>query len=178
MAQKGKKSDQTPQPPKRNWRFVALNSALPGVSDPLFKKRGFAKGEIIRRWADIVGPELSQLCQPISLKYGRGASLEGTLTVKASGAAATLITHESDQILNRINSYYGYRAVGKLKIQQGRPQGASGLENDRTKQAQDLNPEAESNLSGQVEGIQSPELRKALMGWGREILVDKSQKES
>ena len=43
----------------------------------------------------------------------------GVLTVKAEGAIALEIQHLAPQIIDRLNSYYGYAAIARLNIVQG-----------------------------------------------------------
>ena len=157
----------------RRGRFAPVGSNIPKLTDPVFRKRGFAGGEIIRRWGEIVGPELDRACQPVKLAYGKGATLDGILTIRAAGGAALMIEHSSPQIIARINQFYGYRAVGRLKIVQARTKNAFPAPK-RPKKPASLPPARESALQEQLSEIENAELRAALARLGREILVDKS----
>ncbi len=63
---------------------------------------------------------LARLSQPVRLsrkatRDGQG----GVLTIKVEGAMALELQHLAPQIIERLNSYYGYPAIGKLNIIQG-----------------------------------------------------------
>ncbi len=49
---------------------------------------------------------------------GRGGA-PGTLELRVVGAAALLVQHQSEEIIERVNLFLGARAVDKLRIQQG-----------------------------------------------------------
>ncbi len=87
--------------------------------------RGFAEPEALIRWPEIVGADLAAACRPVSVGYGRGPGLGATLLVEADGARATEIEHRAPQIVDRINAYYGYRAIARIRITQsgGAPEG-------------------------------------------------------
>ena len=177
MSNTNKKSGKKDAPANR-WegrrgKFDRVGASIPKLTDPLFKKRGFATGEIIRRWADIVGPEIAASAAPVKLAYGRGASLGGVLTIRAQGGAALLIEHSSPQIIARINQFYGYKAVGKIKLVQARL-GGRGFAPKPPRNPATLPPDAESALQSRLQDIENQGLKDALARLGREILVDKS----
>lgn len=172
---------------RRSRGFEPLSDRLPGLTDEILRKRGFVKTELVRRWADIVGPDLAPLCQPLEIRYPGMAARDGVLTLKASGAAAPLIDMETPRLIDRINSFYGYAAIGRIKIQQvsGRTtpksahsapeksglaalfDGESAAENRPTKAAVD-------KIGNRVKGVEDPALQQALKSLGEKILVDKS----
>jgi len=88
-----------------------------------FRRYGFARREIISRWSDIVGSVLAECSLPERLSPPRetpdGESRGGTLYVRVQGSFAAEIQHLEPLIIDRINSYYGYRAVDRLKLRQG-----------------------------------------------------------
>jgi len=87
------------------------------LTKPVFQSHGFAEVRIIRDWALIVGPELARQATPHRLSFARGKNSDGTLTVLASSAAATLLQHMEPLILEKLATHFGYRAVTKLRIE-------------------------------------------------------------
>lgn len=96
----------------------------------VFARQGFAAGELLRRWPDIVGPEVAALAEPAKLQWprrdhalARGAARDdapeaATLVLRVEGPAAIEIQHLSGVILDRVNRFLGYRAVGRLALRQ------------------------------------------------------------
>lgn len=81
-------------------------------------RRGFAEPDVLLRWPEIVGAALAPACRPVKVIYGRAPALGATLLVEADGPRAIEIEHLAPRILERINQYYGYRAVSRLSISQ------------------------------------------------------------
>jgi hypothetical protein len=87
-----------------------------------FAKQGFASTELVTRWPDIVGPEISAYSQPEKIRWLRPVGDEppdpGTLVLRVEGPTAIEIQHQSRVILERVNSFLGWRAVGDLRLRQ------------------------------------------------------------
>lgn len=81
-------------------------------------KRGFAEPDVLLHWPEIVGADLAPACRPVRIAYGRGPAVGATLIVEADGARATEITHLAPRILEKVNSFCGFRAVSRLKLTQ------------------------------------------------------------
>lgn len=108
--------------PKGRTGFGGLRHAaglIDRLTRPAVRKRGFAQGEILRNWADIVGPRLAGLTAPQRVQYSKQQGCGARLWVRVGGAAALELQHAAPQIVERINTYFGYRAVGELKLIQG-----------------------------------------------------------
>jgi len=86
---------------------------------PAAAHNGFAEPDVLMRWREIVGEALSDLCHPVKVSYRKGSDLGATLMVHAEGAVAPQVELSGPMILERVNSYYGYRAVARLQITQG-----------------------------------------------------------
>lgn len=97
----------------------ALAALAPGLTDPLFRRRGFVEGRIPRDWPEIVGPDLARACAPESLDFQRGRREGGTLRVRALPGRALEIQHLIPQIIQRVNGHFGWAAVARLTIRQG-----------------------------------------------------------
>jgi hypothetical protein len=87
-----------------------------------FKKQGFASTELVTRWADIVGPQIATHCEPIRLQWQRMPDGEpsepATLVLRVEGPAAVEIQHLSNVLLERINRFFGWQAVGRIALRQ------------------------------------------------------------
>jgi hypothetical protein len=98
--------------------------------DPAARARGFATTAILSEWAAIVGSELAQFTMPDRVVWPRrreehddalqrGRREEGAILVlRVEGPRAIEVQHRSGQILERVNTYFGYRAVVEMRILQ------------------------------------------------------------
>ena len=100
-----------------------LSVLLSDVFSDVYAKQGFAARELVTRWAEIIGPEFSAHCEPLKLQWPRpveGQTQEpATLMLRVEGPMALEIQHASDVILQRVNRFFGWSAVGRLALRQG-----------------------------------------------------------
>ncbi len=88
-----------------------------------FARHGFAQVELVGRWPEIVGQELSKCSQPERIKWPRGAGetaqkTGGTLVVRAAPGRGLELQYEIPRIIERINRFHGYAAVASVRIVQ------------------------------------------------------------
>ena len=88
------------------------------VAEAALKKRGFPNADVIMAWPKIVGPDLAKVTHPKSLSFPAYSRREGTLTVIAGGAFALNLEMMRLLVLERVNLYFGYTAVTRLRIVQ------------------------------------------------------------
>ena len=100
----------------------SLSDLASGFLAETFKRQGFASTELVTRWPAIVGPEIAEHAEPIKLQWQRTADGEptepATLVLRVEGPAAIEIQHQSNVILERINRFFGWQAVGRLALRQ------------------------------------------------------------
>jgi len=89
------------------------------------KRQGFASTEIIARWADIVGIEIAAHSEPMKINWPRATSTgaedaaePATLVLRVEGPAALEIQHLSAVILERVNRFFGWQAIGRIALRQ------------------------------------------------------------
>jgi hypothetical protein len=117
-----KDPDKKAEPQRRNG-VTRLSSQLPALTKTAFRNtlggRGFAEAGLITEWASIVGNDVARMSRPVQLVFSRGERKGGVITVECGGAAALELQHLKPQILDRINSHFGYAAVADLRFKQG-----------------------------------------------------------
>jgi hypothetical protein len=100
-----------------------LSVLLGDVFSGAYAKQGFAARELVTRWTQIIGPELAAHCEPLKMQWPRpvdGQQPEpATLVLRVEGPMALEIQHASDVILQRVNRFFGWSAVGRLALRQG-----------------------------------------------------------
>ncbi|MEO5336541.1 MAG: DUF721 domain-containing protein [Magnetospirillum sp. WYHS-4] len=147
----------------------ALGEAVLRVARPLFRERGMSDGAVAADWPQIVGPELARHTLPERISYPPHDGTGGTLTLRIdSGSFATELQHLLPLLIERINGYFGYRAVGRVKLLQG-PLPSRPVP-PRPPVLRPLEPEEEEALARSIAGIADPELRASLEKLGRAIL--------
>jgi hypothetical protein len=151
---------------ERRGRMRPIAAELAGLIGKPFGRRGFGEGSLIADWPAVVGQEVARHAIPLKLSFPRGQRRDGSLTLRVRGAFAVELQHLTPQLLERINGYLGYRAISRLKFEQGllpraRPPGIS--------QPAPLDPAAARDLARDLGRIEDPQLREALEGLGRAV---------
>jgi hypothetical protein len=122
MAAGSEKKGRTPKaPPERIARgLLGLAALTERIARPILGKRGFAAGQVIGRWPEIVGADLAAATAPERVQFDRGARTGGTLhLLVASGAAAVLIHPQTPIIIDRVNAFLGAGTISHIKVTQG-----------------------------------------------------------
>jgi hypothetical protein len=136
---------------------------------------GFAEPEVLIRWPEVVGERLSGLCVPVKVSYPRGGGLGATLLVRVEGARATEVEHLGPRIVERVNQFYGYRAIARLKVTQTTGGGFTeeparfvGLQQDIP-----IEPSApaKARAAELTQGIENESLRVALTRMGSHVFA-------
>jgi hypothetical protein len=94
---------------------------------PSLAAQGFATSDIIMAWPDIVGERLAAVTQPLKIEWkrkGPHADPEArpdpaTLVIRVESAFALELQHLAPTVIDRVNTYYGWRCIGKLVLKQG-----------------------------------------------------------
>ncbi|MBI1648860.1 DUF721 domain-containing protein [Hyphomicrobium sulfonivorans] len=107
----------------------AVGAFVPKLTHKAFEKYGFAAATLILEWATIVGRDVAAYTAPERLKWPRGVDYSdpdetassrpgGTLILRVDPARALDIQYKGQQLIERINAHFGYRAVAELRILQ------------------------------------------------------------
>jgi hypothetical protein len=103
-----------------------LSDLLHRTISERFAQQGFASTELITRWADIAGDEIAAHSQPVKITWPRQMNNNAdendpepaTLVLRVEGPMALEIQHQSAVILERVNRFFGWQAIGKLALRQ------------------------------------------------------------
>lgn len=99
-----------------------LAAILGKTIDEVFARQGFASRELITRWTEIAGAEIAAHSQPIKVQWprpvGNTPADPATLVLRVEGPMALEIQHQSGVILERVNRFLGWQAVGRLALRQ------------------------------------------------------------
>jgi hypothetical protein len=179
----GGKTGSAKRPPNRGKRGFrsAAETARQRVGEAA-AGHGFAEPEVLIRWPEVVGEQLSALCVPVKVSYPKAQGLGATLVVRTEGARAPEVEHLGPRIIERVNQFYGYRAIARLKITQ--TTGAAGFAEAPARFAG--RPNAAPAEPGAAEtaraaeltrGVRNEALRAALTRMGAHVLAHAGEPE-
>ena len=103
---------------QRNRSFQGLRSfkdTLPTGIKKIIKKKGHIFSETLSNWRYIVGDELFQICYPKSFKNSNKFGVS-TLHVMVKRGHEVDLEYSKKQIIDKMNSFFGYAVVEKLKF--------------------------------------------------------------
>jgi hypothetical protein len=143
-----------------------LGSVLPQATDPIARRRGFQNGEILTRWAEIVGPEVAEKSSPDQLSYAQGKGIGGTLRVRVDSAWALDLQHLEPVIIERINTFFGHAAVSHLKLIQAPVSQVTPPKREPTPEVTEAQRQAVDHV---VADLEDDELRASLRTLGERV---------
>lgn len=126
-----------------------------------FARQGFASSEIVTHWDEIVGPDVAAYSEPMKINWPRRHDGEpsepATLVLRVEGPAALEVQHLSGVVIERVNRFFGWHAIGKLALRQ-----APLTRQGRRKARPVIDPEAAQRVAASLTGVSDDGLRAAL----------------
>lgn len=134
----------------------------------VFARQGFASRDVVTHWADIVGAEIAAHCEPLRIQWPRNRdaadAMPATLVLRVEGPAAIEVQHLSGIILDRVNRFFGWQAIGRLALRQ-----APLARRPRRRVMPPPDAEAARRVAATLTGISDEALREALGRLGAAI---------
>lgn len=146
------------------------------IIDPVIARRAGINTALLSSWDEIAGSDFADCTRPEKIAWPRrdyagqdAGHRAGVLTIACEGARALFLNHAQGELLARINGFFGYPAIGQIRIVQ-KPvsdtakhrRGPPRLDAVQTKRLQKM-----------TEGIESENLKKAIERLGRAVLAAK-----
>jgi hypothetical protein len=131
--------------------------------DPIVKKRGLARAELLAWWPDIVGAAYAGRTVPERIRWPRDGTA-ATLFVCCDPSLALQFQHEADHVRKRLNSYFGYPAVGAIRIVQR----TIGMAEEKAKPQPE--PQIDPAMESRLQRFDGP-LRESFRALARGILA-------
>ena len=145
----------------------ALADVLRKTLNDAFAKQGFASTELVTRWPDIVGAEIAAHCEPEKIRWPRPIGDDmpepGTLVLRVEGPTALEIQYQSRVILERVNRFFGWQAVGDVRLRQ------APLTRREKPAPAGPDPEAQARVAATLSEITDEKLRDALARLGAAV---------
>ena len=146
----------------------------------LLGQNGLLNIDIIKNWTSIVGEELAAHTLVQKIEFEKDKRTDGTLyLMTSSGAYALEIQHKTNIIIEKINTYFGYQAIKKIKIIQNQTDVFEKSENktniadiDKKK----LVSEAEQNYIDSItQDIKDEQLKARLVALAQTMLISQKK---
>ena len=145
-----------------------LSVLLSDVFSDAYAKQGFAARELVTRWAEIAGADIARHAEPLKMQWPR--PVEGqpqepaTLVLRVEGPAALEIQHKSDMLLERVNRFFGWHAVGRLALRQ-----APLSRRERPARPRQPDPKEVAEVAKTLSAVEDEALKDALARLGAAI---------
>lgn len=151
-----------------------ISRQMPEIMKKAYERFGFAYGDVLSRWPEIIGTDLAEFTSPERVRWPRrregdtasGRKAGGTLIIRVDGPVAIEVQHSTPQIMERINGYYGYSAIVDIKIVQGP---VPRREKRPPAPDPEIGADAQQELDDRVRPITDPRLKATLAMLGRNI---------
>jgi hypothetical protein len=97
----------------------AVADLVPQIGRAAFRRFGFVQSSVVSRWDEIVGARYAAVSAPEMIRFPIGKKADGTLELIVEGAQATMMQHVFPEIIERVNRFFGYNAIARIKMRQG-----------------------------------------------------------
>jgi hypothetical protein len=143
-----------------------INDLMPQIGRSAFRRFGFVQSSVVSRWPEIVGPTHARVCTPEMIRFPPGEKAEGIMHLVVKPAHAPLVQQVLPEIIERVNRFFGYRAVARIKLRQGEVKPPP--DREKPKAPPSLKP-IPMELGDSLRDIGDPELRTVLESLARSM---------
>jgi hypothetical protein len=160
---------------RRFGNAVPVSDLATEILDPVLRKRAGISIGLVQSWEEIAGPRLANRSRPEKIQWPRRMHEDdpfepAVLVIACEGMAALHLQHETNEIINRVNAFLGFTAIGRIRIVQ-KP-----MTMDKGRPKPTLRPltaSEKAKLSGTVGLIEDDGLRASLERLGTTILGER-----
>jgi hypothetical protein len=154
---------------------VPVSDLATQILDPVLRKRAGMSIGLVQSWEEIAGPRLASRSRLEKIQWPRRMHEDdpfepAVLVIACEGMAALHLQHETGEIINRVNAFLGFNAIGRIRIVQ-KPVTAD--EGQPKPSLRPLTVVEKAKLSGTVGMVEDDGLRASLERLGATILGQK-----
>ncbi|MGB3500428.1 MAG: DciA family protein [Mesorhizobium sp.] len=108
----------------RRWSNVQpVGDVATRLLDPVLRRKAGISTALVQSWPEIAGQRIAENSQPERILWPKRARDDdpfepATLVVACTGIAALHLQHETGELINRINAFLGFGAIGRVRIVQ------------------------------------------------------------
>ncbi len=147
--------------------------------DPLLARKAGINTMLLSSWGTIVGERFADTSRPERIRWSRdngetesGAGFSpGQLTVACEGASAVFLMHEERELVSRVNAFFGFPAVDRIRFVQKPVRQTPPRPEPKT-----LDRLQRKKLDTMLEEVEDPTLRAALERLGTGVMTRKSRR--
>ena len=133
----------------------SFGNTLPRGIKGILKKNGYNYSEIISKWKFLVGEEISSFSYPKSIKMINGND-NGLLLLAVERGNEITIEYSKKEIINKINSHFGYALIKDVKLQTFNAKKKDSLKKNS-------NNKTLKNFENKINKINNEDIRKSLL---------------
>ncbi|QQM29825.1 DUF721 domain-containing protein [Martelella lutilitoris] len=166
--------------PSRPRNASQIADVANSLIDPILARRAGISTALLSAWEEIAGEAYAEFSRPEKITWPKRASESedggfrpGCLTVACEGARVLFLTHAQGELVHRVNGFFGFSAIDRIKVVQKPVQPPGG----RRRRPPELSPAEARDLEARLQGIESEKLRAAIMRLGAGVMSEKRRKE-
>ena len=138
--------------------FKQIGDTLPKILKTKLKKINFVEMSVIKNWKEIVGDDIAKNCWPIKIFFSDGNNSNGKIAIKVKRGWSLEIEYKNQEIIEKLNQYFGYKAISKINIIQNFEEYA--VESKKNKIEKKI---TKKKFFKEITNIKQPKLQKALL---------------
>lgn len=167
------KKNFTSKAPFKRTGVNSLESSLNMVLKPIFsssKKEFVIVNNLIKNWPEIIGKKYAKFCHPQIVSFNKDHKSAKLTVVAFNSAISFFIENNSELILERIASLYGFKTINKIIVKQ-QPKNIK-ITDDSIK----LKDSDEQNILNKIQKISDQNLAQTIANLGRDIIYNSKKK--
>lgn len=150
---------------------VPVSDLATAILDPVLRRRAGISIGLVQNWDEIVGQNLAGVTRPERVVWPKRRSDDdpfepATLVVCCSGLNALHLQHQTGEVIDRVNAYLGFAAIGRMRIVQ-KPVGEA---KPKPLPPRELSLAEAKRIEGITAEIEDDDLREALSRLGRSVV--------
>ena len=145
----------------------SLENSLNAILKPIFsstKKEFVIINNLIKNWPEIIGKKYSKFCYPQLVNFNKDHKSAKLTIVAYNSAISFFIENNSELILERIASLYGFKTINKITVKQ-QPKNIK-INQDFIK----LSSSDEQIIQNKIQKITDQSLAQTIADLGRDII--------
>jgi hypothetical protein len=152
---------------KRSFGLQTIEEKMSHLLRPIFqgsKKEFILINNLVKNWSQIVGPKYAKFCAPKIVNFEKNKS-GAKLTISVfNSSVGFFLENNSDIIIERIATLYGFKSINKIIIKQ-EPRSVESVLPDKKINDQDI----EKKVNSTLQNIENKELEATLKKLAEDI---------